>query len=497
MSAEEGPERKICDTKRVIRVSICCLLVLMGVLVISSRSSNPYKLQAHDTYIGHSTKILVIPAKATQLNETTVHLQENYRTIELHSSSHQLQATTEDATVTPDQAHPKGEGYVFVSHYSDQMTGASLNILSLQCWVSTVSPHVRVVEPFLIRGSKFGINLTSGDREVRLRDILDIEGWESQLSTKGYAPFISWKDFLNNAPSNLIIVSNECTGSSIKCESSERRFQKSISIFLEENNFNAVRRVYIKKKSYSSLEFKELVYGSNQPNQTVVLFNSWGGVVSGASRAFRVGLSDLGECKRKEFPSFVFQTSEIVRNDSKHYMDRYMPMSKDGGYISVMLRTERFGLSHDFQATQSTEKKLAMFTTCVDGISAYVRKLKSQYNTQSVFLAMDCRKQGSMAFRDESSPEYMSKDLVDTMTTLLYHKLYGNSSSLNDWDESFDKVASFKTPGYLAQLQKTLAANGACLLMAGGGNFQLSAETLYNETRRSTDSHCAIQIPGC
>lgn len=384
-----------------------------------------------------------------------------------------------------------------MSHYSDQMTGASLNILSLQCWVSTVSPSVRVVEPFLIRGSKFGINLTSGDREVGLRDILDIKGWESQSAMKGYAPFICWKDFLNNTPRNLIVVSTECTGSSIKCENSERRFQKSIAYFIGENHFDVVRRVYTKRKSYSSIEFKELVYGDYQPNQTVVLFDYWGGIVSGQSRAFRIGLSDLGKCNRRQFPSFVFQTSEIVQNDSKNYVDQYMPMSKNNGYISVMFRTERFGLSHDFQATQSTAKKLAMFTACVDGISAHVHKLKSQYDIQSVFLAMDCRKQGSMAFRHESSPDYMSKDLVDTMTTLLYRQLYDNSSSLDDWDESFDKVASFKTAGYLAQLQKTLAANGSCLLTAGGGNFQRSAEMLYNKTRRSTDNHCAIQVPGC
>lgn len=91
MSAEEG-EKKRCDKKRALRISVCCLLVLIGVLVISSRisSSNPYKQQSHDTIIGHSTKILVMPAKATQLNETVVHLQEHYKTIELLPSSHRL-----------------------------------------------------------------------------------------------------------------------------------------------------------------------------------------------------------------------------------------------------------------------------------------------------------------------------------------------------------------------------------------------------------------------
>ena len=40
-------------------------------------------------------------------------------------------------------------GYILVTHYLDQLTGSAINLLSLQCWVSTLKANVRVVEPFI------------------------------------------------------------------------------------------------------------------------------------------------------------------------------------------------------------------------------------------------------------------------------------------------------------------------------------------------------------
>ena len=49
------------------------------------------------------------------------------------------------------------------------------------------------------------------------------------------------------------------------------------------------------------------------------------------------------------------------------------------------------------------------------------------------------------------------------------------------WDESFESVSSFITPGYMAILQKQLTVKGDCLLTAGGGAFQRTAREMYHK----------------
>ena len=50
--------------------------------------------------------------------------------------------------------------------------------------------------------------------------------------------------------------------------------------------------------------------------------------------------------------------------------------------------------------------------------------------------------------------------LLSDSIVSLYKKLYGNSSTLEEWDESFYSVSSFRNEGYIAMLQKYLAARG-------------------------------------
>ena len=53
---------------------------------------------------------------------------------------------------------PREFGYVVATHFSDQMTDSEANLVSFQCWASTLGRDVRVVEPF-VRHSRLGVNL--------------------------------------------------------------------------------------------------------------------------------------------------------------------------------------------------------------------------------------------------------------------------------------------------------------------------------------------------
>ena len=480
--------RSTCEKKRIIRIIVACLFLSLVVLLGAGRSFRKLKVTTSKSVeVISSIKVV----KNLKLLQSQGRNEISTKALALNIS---LNTSAKNGTT----------GFVVVSHFSDQMTGASLNLLSLQCWASKLHGKVRVVEPFLIKGSKFGFDLprispdqrrrNDSDYEppVRLRDMLDIESWENATL---FPSLISWEDFLKEAPRNLILISPETPRRSNHNRCKEN-FVKPAYNFAKDHNFTVVREICLKRILYSAREFEDLVYGSYQPGNSVVLFNYWGGIVDKWPKAYRIGISDMDVCDRLKFSEFLFRRSETVRRDSQQYMEHYMPLAVNSGYVSVMFRSERLGLSHSFKDI-SYEEKLLTLTRCVRNITDYVDKLRAQYNIHAVFLAMDCRRQGSMVFRRLSGPAYMSRKLVDQVTLSLYQKLYGNSSSLEDWDDSFDRIASFKTAGYLAQLQKSLAANGSCLLTAGGGNFQLSAERLYHEIHRSSNALCAFQVPGC
>ena len=62
--------------------------------------------------------------------------------------------------------------------------------------------------------------------------------------------------------------------------------------------------------------------------------------------------------------------------------------------------------------------------------------------------------------------------------------LYGNESFFNQWENSFEDVTGLKSggvAGYVATLQKLVAARGRCIVFVGGGTFQESAFTLYRK----------------
>ena len=373
-------------------------------------------------------------------------------------------------------------GYFLSLSYSDQITAATINILSLQCWAATFK-QIRVVEPFLHRASHFGADLTAvDDHVVRMRDVLDMETWHHYSSKREYAPIVSWNHFLQHAPRDLILVFKACP---VYCTPKERieyvrNFYNTTLVFVKSNGFRVIRSVNnTKGYLYTDQEFSKFVYGGYSPDNTVVLFNTWGGIENkGPVRAYREGISDMKNCSRGAFTDLKWlKNSELIKKDAQHYREQYL----DRKYISVMFRSEHFSNRYNLNKLDP-EKQVLLLTKCVNAISKFVNGLKREHKIDSVFLTVDCRKQGSDGLKRESS----LNTKLQQAATLLYQQLYGNSSSLEDWDDSFDNISSNKAPGYIAQLQKYVAASGTYLLTAGGGSFQESARLLYKEKHKDS-----------
>ena len=96
-----------------------------------------------------------------------------------------------------------------------------------------------------------------------------------------------------------------------------------------------------------------------------------------------------------------------------------------------------------------------------------------------MFIAMDCGKHGAELYRDPDVDNMTA--MINTACHIVYNRFYGNSSKLMEWEQSFDSVASFHVPGYIGMLQKNIAADGNCLILAGGGGFQDAAKKLHTD----------------
>ena len=198
--------------------------------------------------------------------------------------------------------------------FSDQLTGASINILSLQCWAGAVSEALVIVEPFVSRGSHFGVTLStlrSGQKvkepeedinKLRLRDVLNLKSWEEQIRGRDYALMKSWETFRETAPKNLIVVGKACVKHKNKL--CNINFYRSISLFAKEHRFNIVRSIQVTFEIYSFSIFRDIIYGGHKPNQSVMVFHHWGGIVEKPGN-YRIAMSRLAPCTQGLLINFL------------------------------------------------------------------------------------------------------------------------------------------------------------------------------------------------
>lgn len=376
-------------------------------------------------------------------------------------------------------------GFLLGLNYTGQMISSTACLLSLQCWASKFGGKVRVVEPNL-RTSRLGMDLAhltgrSDERasSVRLTDVYERTALESYTAEQHLTPLVDWDHFIQNAPRRLVVVNRECIRlvTSTCSKKSNASLNASIQMLSENYGFKIVRQVHFPTKSMSDKYYTKLVYGTYAPNEVVVIFNNWGGI--GGNFRWDVGIN-LGRCDRGHYIR-SFPLSLRIKKDALLYTQKYLSAKT---YISVMVRLEYFMINHKINGRMKERQILSLLQKFYDSILEKVNRFKAELKTDAVFLAMDCGKHGSTRFTSRSK----INNLLSNSIKKFYGRLYGNSSTLEDWEESFDSVPSFANTGYTAMLQKHLAASGTCLITAGGGSFQSTTRDLYSKYH--TEKEC-------
>ena len=380
-------------------------------------------------------------------------------------------------------------GYTLAINYTDQMTGSAMNLLSLLCWAK--GSELSVVEPFVI-GSRFGASLKTGregleENAVRLSDVFDIDVWQRHALHEGFSPLVSWEDFLLHAPRDLIIATQPPSG---ECDSSLESFRNMVLPFASENNFRVVREVCfnfynffdtISSVMLTSTGFMETLYGEFPPHKVTVMYKRWGGIHRIPIDAVRMKIFD-SKCGRTSLgEDFVSQVSQSISDEVQSYIDKYLNGTNQ--YTAVMIRFEYLFINHNMEL-KSRESQIALVDHCLTSITNKLKAIHTPSN--AVLLTMDY---GS---EDKLFNDY---DWMDEKIQGFFKDIYGSSLSMLEWERSFEAVASKKSEGYSAILQKELAARAKCLVLAGAAGrstFQLNAKYRYRKYHTTTGSALCI-----
>ena len=374
--------------------------------------------------------------------------------------------------------------------YGDQLTGSTANLMNIQCFFGhhLKSKNVRIVEPFLhtSTGSILGVSLDPAFEKVKrnetnivkFTDVFDVKEWTNYCSSRKYAPLITWEEFVKHSPKKLVLVHQQRLRRECK-----KSMLSSTKEFVTENNYEIVRQVCINFKYTGVLsprQFLDKVYGQFKPNEVVVIFYRWGGIVDGVAD-YRVSIKGTS-CYRDSMIR-LFHPSKQLLSDVKEYSARYMNNSKD--YVAVMIRVEYFAINHGLNKLP-TDVQRNKLIGCFNMINEKVKNMMQEKQIASKSLMIDVGKHGTYSFRKGTgkSSRLDLKALNDAVQ-YLFEIMYGKSFTQEMWEETYESVARFNAPGYIAIMQKQLAASSTCLVLSGGGSFQASARILYNELHPS------------
>ena len=373
---------------------------------------------------------------------------------------------------------PSGLGYMLAFTYTDQITAATTNLLSLMC-LATQFDSVRVVEPFVYSGSFLGLNVSSNWREgLRFRDLYNITPLEQPAFSHYFNQLVPFESFIENAPRKVLLV-HYCTGLPLCRPCGHELTMKKAKKFCELYCFELVGSVCIKydeSKQLTLEAFKKQLYSSYKESDVVILFDLYGGIQRGPysyESGYRLSVHNPN-CSRKAMTEINFSNlypSESVLSDAAKYIKENFNGTKS--YISVMLRLEWI------LRIRSDMSPSEIAVQCMENILTILNEKKQQSGLRSVFLTLDVGIYGSETMHSKYD---VNKDLQEKVQNFI-SAVYGRATTLAEYEKTFS-IFSVKTPGYIAMVQKTVAAMGEILILVGsksGSTFQTSSKNLYHK----------------
>ena len=453
----------------------CCFVVLCGVTYY-----------AYDMYSAHGDPIV------SHLDDIKLH----HRNKEYLDPSSKAQEHYESLNIFS-QPSRNLQGYIISYNVYEQQTAAARNLWGLQLWANTVG--MKVVEPFVNNKSMTFAPITKHiSNHMRFSDLYDIEYWNKQCMSKGGAELVPWKEFLSMASKNIIFV-QLCGHKFFSChteikakanphdalmsiKSSKRGISNQATKYFSDLGFKFVRWVSVEFNQSIPItlqEFSQYIFDQYDTNNVTVMFENWLGI-----RRTRVNLQGIQTVTRNDSVCVGLLPSQKVVADSQRYLQHVR--HSDGKYFGIMVRVQKAYLKMQSQENYKTIDGLNFMRDCAKNISNLeeIRNNKDWDRT----LAIDLGNFGSSAYRSQG----INKE-EEVLYNDFFKAVYGNSWTIEEFENSFTKYLGTNNPVYIAQVQRTIAARSDCIVLIGGGStFQTAALAFYKKFHPDVKKQCII-----
>ncbi len=382
------------------------------------------------------------------------------------------------------------KGFALLLLYSGQQSVGLRALISLQCMIGSFKLPVRVVEPF-VEQSKF-LAYPKHDKVPKMKDLFDIDRYNSISETQGSAELATWEDFTENAPRSVVLV--RLSSSSCSCMRGRRRLPGQAKVEWNSNNTQAcyntsleslgnifevrpdfciVRVVNLTASPSVRLpvgqELHKLIYGERDFRSVTLIFDKW----CPGTYILNRKLPNPAQCRDvcETGLNGMFHTSPQLLQHADNYERKYLQETEKTFSVAVMLRSERLVLSRKGNSVD----KLNTLQTCLKSVPEVTKQLqgcKSSCTATTPFVTADVGRFGSgswylMAQNVTNLDRHSMEVVQDTVVTLL-----NRTMSFEEWENGFVEASGgLEDRGYLAALQRTIASRADCLVLVGGGNF--------------------------
>ena len=451
----------------VLAACICTVAAIL--FVVYSYRDRQLKTPAPAESLGKSESNLLPSTQAESLGKSESNLLPSTPAESLGKSESNFLSS---ALATPGLPIHHDQGYMLALSYYDQMTGGVANLKSLMCLAKKIG-GVHVVEPF-VTGSLLGLNLTAKwTKEVKMTDVLDYEVFKNSLPLDRFGELASFETFLQNTPRKLLMVQC-CHAASVCRPCKDEGLISRTRVFCERNGLELVGVVCVnfeKEKMLDLTAVNTLLYSKYNKSEVVILFELYGGIPVTPNNwlTFRFN-ANIQECRRENSkPSIA--AGRYVLSDANEYIRKYLNGSS---YISLMIRMEMVFLQS--RAEESQRPKVAK--QCFDNLLQKLNDIGKRTGLKQIFLTFDIGRYGSEGFRHGSKIERAIEEHAGEFLSTIY----GRNMSLTEWEERYISTCRLNNAGYIAIVQKQIAAGGEVLVLSGPASaYQESATMLYNK----------------
>ena len=406
----------------------------------------------------------------------------NHSSLELNNSTHSEYHNLRK--VSPTFQISFTQPMVLSLDYWEQTGNALSNLFDIQCWARTLDIN-KVVEPYIypVDQTVFHYSVKANETSTRFQDTFNISHWNQINLMRNNSVLVSNKDFLQFSLKEIIHVQLRFSRTSRKCKSYTNLTSYNWFKFLEVNGFNiSTVCIEIMEHPIAEAVFREKIFGSPRRNATI-LFDTWRGL---STATFRLALTGSRCLNKSSFQPYIsskqppkikylpYSLSPLLPSETiLSYLDTFMRKYMKGTpYVAVMLRSEKIN--------QSIPSSSLKFSNCMKGIMSDHKKALDHINGTKTLLFTDSGSHGSLSLWWKVISRNFSQYLEDNLNLELSPK---------DVDTALEDITRSKDSVLLAILQSHLVARATCVVVIGGGTFQLLTLNMYASYHKGNECY--------